>query len=336
MKEKREIHHVTISKTQNQVFLWHELRKWQSKHCCYSVEIAMWSSTYANHKQAAAACQVLLSSDIGNTVADRIQTDCTILFPFLSSLTLCPCSPSLFPSPHPHLQPARCLHRPCRERQWLLCSGAVVFVCALLTTAACSPPGSPVCQRWLQQNRLWEQPVSLPWSPAPQPEGQPSIQRSPCPCTHKCPTKHTLTHKKSLQRSHPLPIILGSNFISTRVAAHCRQPLQSFLINSRFVPHPSFWTHLSYIPIGAAPSTPRQPPFANPTASPRPAAPPQGTLTAFFLSNLPITYLQSKVGALTQWVFWRQSVKAGWVKEEAATKWLQPRQLEQWAGPVGG
>lgn len=68
------------------------------------------------------------------------------------------------------------------------CSGAVVFVCALLTMAACSPPGSPVCQRWLQQNRLWEQPVSLPWSPAPQPEGQPSIQLSPCPA-------HTLKHK---------------------------------------------------------------------------------------------------------------------------------------------
>lgn len=87
------------------------------------------------------------------------------------------------------------------QRQWLLCSRSVVFVCALLTMAACSPPGSPVCQRWLQQNRLWEQPVSLPWSPAPQPEGQPSIQRSPCPCTHteaqthKCPTKHTLTQK---------------------------------------------------------------------------------------------------------------------------------------------
>ncbi len=167
--------------------------------------------------------------------------------------------------------------------------------------AACSPPGSPVCQRWLRQNRLWEQPVSLPWSPAPQPEGQPSIQHSPCPCTHKCPTKHTLT-QKSLQRSHPLPIILGSNFISTRVAAHCRQPLQSFLINSRFVLHPSFWTHLSYIPIGAAPSTPRQPPFANPTASPTSRPTPRNSY-CFFFSNLPITYLQSKVGALTPWVF---------------------------------
>lgn len=200
--------------------------------------------------------------------------------------------------------------------------------------AACSPPGSSLCQRWLQQNRLWEQPVSLPWSPAPQPEGQPSIQHSPCPWTQKMPNQ-THTHTKSLQRSHPLPIILGSNFISTRVAAHCRQPLQSFLINSRFVLHPSFWTHLSYIPIGAAPSTPRQPPFANPTASPANCPTPRNSY-CFFLSNLPITYLESKVGALTPWAFWRQSVKAGWVKEEAATKWLQPRQLEQWAGPVGG
>lgn len=203
--------------------------------------------------------------------------------------------------------------------------------------AACSPPGSPVCQRWLQQNRLWEQPVSLPRSPAPHPEGQPSIQRSPLPLAHTQTPNQTHTHMKSLRRSQPLPIILGSNFISTRVAAHCRQPLQSFLINSRFVQHPSFWTHLSYIPISAAPSTPRQPPFANPSASPigRPT-PRNSHCFFFFLSNLPITYLQSKVGALTPRVFWRQSVKAGWVQEEAATKWLQPRQLEQWAGPVGG
>ncbi|CAL8255754.1 unnamed protein product [Gadus morhua 'NCC'] len=27
--------------------------------------------------------------------------------------------------------------------------------------AAGSPPGRPVCQRWLQQNRLWEQPCCL-------------------------------------------------------------------------------------------------------------------------------------------------------------------------------
>lgn len=98
---------------------------------------------------------------------------------------------------------------------------------------------------------------------------------------HKRPTKLILT-QKTLQRSHPLPIILGSNFISTRVAAHCRQPLQSFLINSRFVPHPSFWTHLSYIPISAAPSTPRQPPFANPTASPHQQPHPKELLLFFF------------------------------------------------------
>lgn len=164
-----------------------------------------------------------------------------------------------------------------------MCGGVVVFfVCALLTMAACSPPGSPVCQRWLQQNRLWEQPVSLPRSPAPHPEGQPSIQRSPLPLAHTPTPNQTHTHMKSLRRSQPLPIILGSNFISTRVAAHCRQPLQSFLINSRFVLHPSFWTHLSYIPIGAAPSTPRQPPFANPSASPTGRPTPRNSHCFFF------------------------------------------------------
>lgn len=122
--------------------------------------------------------------------------------------------------------------------------------------------------------------------------------------THTNAQPNTHTRTKSLQHSHPLPIILGSNFISTRVAAHCRQPLQSFLINSRFVLHPSFWTHLSYIPIGTAPSTPRQPPLANPGASPPPAAPPRGALTAAFsYSNLPITYLQGKVGALAPCLF---------------------------------
>lgn len=119
---------------------------------------------------------------------------------FVSSSYILPealsCHPSFAASSLPHLQPALAF-----QWQWLLCCGAVVFVCALLAMAACSPPGSPVCQRWLQQNRLWEQPVSLLWSPAPQPEGQPSIQRSPCPFTHteaqthKCPTKHTLTQK---------------------------------------------------------------------------------------------------------------------------------------------
>lgn len=118
---------------------------------------------------------------------------CALSFFFILRVKLS-CSPSFFPllTPSP---PARAVSPPAFQRQWLLCRGAVVFVCALLTMAACSPPGSPVCQRWLQQNRLWEQPVSLLWSPAPQPEGQPSIQRSPCPCAHKCPTKHTLTQK---------------------------------------------------------------------------------------------------------------------------------------------
>lgn len=118
--------------------------------------------------------------------------------------------------------------------------------------------------------------------------------------------KQIRTHTKTLQCSHPFPIILGSNFISTRVAAHCRQPLQSFLINSRFVPHPSFWTHLSYIPISAALSTPRQPPFPNPTASPTTSPTPRSSycfLFFFSFPNLPITYLQSKVGALTPRVF---------------------------------
>lgn len=127
-----------------------------------------------------------------------------------------------------------------------------------------------------------------------------SYQSSAPPApAHTLTPNQTHTCTKSRQHSHPLLIILGSNFISTRVAAHCRQPLQSFLINSRFVLHPSFWTHLSYIPIGPAPSTPRQPPFANPP----PAAPPRGALTAFSYSNLPITYSQGKVGALTLRLF---------------------------------
>lgn len=124
----------------------------------------------------------------------------------------------------------------------------------------------------------------------PNQRGSHQSSTPPAPAHTKCPTKHTLT-QKTLQRSHPLPIILGSNFISTRVAAHCRQPLQSFLINSRFVLHPSFWTHLSYIPIGAAPSTPRQPPFANPTASPTSRPTPRNSY-CFFPPNLPITYLR--------------------------------------------
>lgn len=136
----------------------------------------------------------------------------------------------------------------------------------------CLPPGRPTCQRWLQESRLWEQPVSLTRSPAPQAEGQPSIPAymnplvsPPCPCN-----PHTCS-----------PIIRGSNFISTRVAAHCRQPLQSFLINSRFVPYPSFWTHLSSIPIGASLCTPRQPSDPNPTKNPTPPSF-QETLSIFF------------------------------------------------------
>ncbi|TNN82469.1 hypothetical protein EYF80_007304 [Liparis tanakae] len=41
-------------------------------------------------------------------------------------------------------------------------------------------------------------------------------------------------------------------------------------------------------------STPRQPPFANPTASPASCPTPRNSY-CFFLSNLPITYLQSKI-----------------------------------------
>lgn len=128
----------------------------------------------------------------------NIKQDSTVQNCANSISFLCPpCHISLlsFLFSRPRFQPPLAFHS-----QWLLCV-AVVFVCALLTMAACSPPGSPVCQRWLQQNRLWEQPVSLPWSPAPQPEGQPSIQLSPCPCTHtkaqthKCPTKDTVTQK---------------------------------------------------------------------------------------------------------------------------------------------
>lgn len=111
-----------------------------------------------------------------------------------------------------------------------------------------------------------------------------SYQSSAPPApAHTLTPNQTHTRMKSLQHSHPLPIILGSNFISTRVAAHCRHPLQSFLINSRFVLHPSFWTHLSYIPIGTAPSTPRQPPFANPGASPTSRPTPRSSYCFFLL-----------------------------------------------------
>lgn len=181
-------------------------------------------------------------------------------------------------------------HSSCTDRndKFMLFLKACFFVLRFSTSLfpslpPCLPPGRPTCQRWLQESRLWEQPVSLARSPAPQAEGQPSIPAyvnplisPPCPCN-----PHTCS-----------PIIRGSNFISTRVAAHCRQPLQSFLINSRFVPHPSFWTHLSDIPIGAGLRTPRQPSDPNPTKNPTPPSF-QETLSIFFLLNLPITYLRS-------------------------------------------
>ena len=247
---------------------------------------------------------MLLSSDAGNTVADRIQTNCTILFPFFcplfhSVLALLPFFPPLTLTSSLHGVSTGLAER---DSDFCVVEPLFLFVPfsprlpAHRLAAPCVKGG---CSRTDCGNSRLASPGPL----LPNQRGSHQSSAPPVPCTHKCPTKHTLTHKKSLQHSHPLPIIHESNFISKRVAAPCRQPLQSFLINSRFVPHPSFWTHLSYIPIGAAPSTPRQPPFANPTASPRPAAPPQGTLTAFFLSNLPITYLQSKVGALTPWVF---------------------------------
>lgn len=196
--------------------------------------------------------------------------------------------PSFFPpSSRHHLQPAL-LHQPSRECDF--CAVELLFLFVPFSPwLPARRLAAPVCQRWLQQNRLWEQPVSLPWSPAPQPEGQPSIQRSPCPLHTQMPNQ-THTHTKKPTTLTTSPIILGSNFISTRVAAHCRQPLQSFLINSRFVPHPSFWTHLSYIPIGAAPSTPRQPPFANPTASPTSRPTPRNSYCFFFPTCRSPTY----------------------------------------------
>lgn len=92
------------------------------------------------------------------------------------------------------LQPAPFIRRALRSLTFMYWS--CCFVCAPLTVAACSPPGSPVCQRWPLQNRLWEQPVSLPLSPAPHPEGQPSIQRSPFPCTHTNAQPNTHLHEK--------------------------------------------------------------------------------------------------------------------------------------------
>lgn len=134
----------------------------------------------------------------------------------------------------------------------------------------------------------------------------------------------THTHTESLQRSHPLPIILGSNFISTRVAAHCRQPLQSFLINSRFVLHPSFWTHLSYIPIGAAPSTPRQPPFANPSASPTNCPTPRNSYCFFFLQ--PADHLLTEQGRGINSMGFLKAEREGGVGEGGGSHKVTPAQ----------
>lgn len=150
---------------------------------------------------------VLLSPDIGKTVAGRNQNQngtqaynfVPSLFLFFSFLILPvthSCPPSLLQV---------CASPLAFHRASDFCVVELLFLFVPLTIpytiAACLPPDSSVCQRWLQQNRLWEQPVSLPWSPAPQPEGQPSIQRSPYPCTHteaqthKYPTKLILTQK---------------------------------------------------------------------------------------------------------------------------------------------
>lgn len=178
------------------------------------------------------------------------------------------------------LQPAPFARRP--SRAWLLCIGAVVLFVPLLPwlparrlAAPCVKGGQ--CGTDCGNSRLA--------SPCPLLRIQRGSYQSSAPPApaHTLTPNQTHTRMKSLQHSHPLPIILGSNFISTRVAAHCRQPLQSFLINSRFVLHPSFWTHLSYIPIGTAPSTPRQPPFANPSASPTSCPTPRSSYCVFLL-----------------------------------------------------
>lgn len=156
--------------------------------------------------------------------------------------------------------------------------GLFFFFCASVQHISLSQPPSLLAawQAYVSKVAAGEQTVgtagqhrSLPCSPSRGAAINPSLREPP-----RFPSL-------SLQPTHLLPIIRGSNFISTRVAAHCRQPLQSFLINSRFVPYPSFWTHLSDIPIGAGLRTPRQPSDPNPTKNPTPPSF-QETLSIFF------------------------------------------------------
>lgn len=182
-----------------------------------------------------------------------------------------PSLPPTLPSWHPHLQPVR-VHWLLR-RHWLFVVAEQLFLFVpFLPWLPAHRLAAPCVKGGCSRTDCGNSRLASPGPLLPNQRGNHQSSSPPALHTHwstntQMPNQ-THTHTKSLQRSHRLPIILGSNFISTRVAAHCRQPLQSFLINSRFVPHPSFWTHLSYIPINAAPSTPRQPPFANPTASP--------------------------------------------------------------------
>lgn len=216
------------------------------------------------------------------TVAVRIQSNCKAASLFHSKPSPC----QLVPLSFLHSFLSIC-HQPSVDSDFCVAELYFFFVLffllvPLLPRLPARRLAAPVCQRWLRQNRLWEQPVSLPCSPsrgaAINPVHPPFFARTHAR-THASTPAHTNAQPNTHWREKPYdahslsPIILGSNFISTRVAAYCRQPLQSFLINSRFVLHPSFWTHLSYIPIGAAPSTPGQPPLANPSASPPPALP---------------------------------------------------------------
>lgn len=171
-------------------------------------ELTFRCTTYLTYEQAATGCQrgIIISRYWQNSSWqepkpkwDSSVQFCTISISFFSFLILPvthSCPPSLLQV---------CASPLAFHRASDFCVVELLFLFVPLTIpytiAACLPPDSSVCQRWLQQNRLWEQPVSLPWSPAPQPEGQPSIQRSPYPCTHteaqthKYPTKLILTQK---------------------------------------------------------------------------------------------------------------------------------------------
>lgn len=200
------------------------------------------------------------------------------------------------------LQPAPFARRP--SRAWLLCIGAVVLFVPLLPwlparrlAAPCVKGGQ--CGTDCGNSRLA--------SPCPLLRIQRGSYQSSAPPApaHTLTPNQTHTRMKSLQHSHPLPIILGSNFISTRVAAHCRQPLNLSLltlalscIRASGLISPTFQSVLlPALPGNLHSLIPVPPP---------PAAPPRGALTAFSYSNLPITYLQGKVGALTPCLFWRQ------------------------------